>query len=199
VVTRSSGVRRASVEDELERVVLTPHLLKRQVTDVRAEHTRIDGPADFAHHTRPRPRGSDGRAARLRSIHPVRVMARGGVHRTVKSVQRLEATLTRLAIADDAYYERLLSRDSANVEESHLDEKTHALVRLGALVAMDAPSPGYMRTIETARRLGASDDEIIGCLIAVLPALGVARVVSAAPNLGLALGYDVTAALEASD
>jgi hypothetical protein len=30
-----------------------------------------------------------------------------------------------------------------------------------------------------------------------LPVVGVARVVSAAPNLGLALGYDVGAALEA--
>jgi hypothetical protein len=36
----------------------------------------------------------------------------------------------------------------------------------------------------------------VGALIAVMPVVGVARVVSAAPNLGLALGYDVGAALE---
>jgi 4-carboxymuconolactone decarboxylase len=41
-----------------------------------------------------------------------------------------------------------------------------------------------------------SHDEIVGTLIAVLPIVGVPRVVSAAPNLGLALGYDVANALE---
>jgi 4-carboxymuconolactone decarboxylase len=46
---------------------------------------------------------------------------------------------------------------------------------------------------------GASYDEIVGTLIAVMPIVGVARVVSAAPNLGLALGYDVSAALELVD
>jgi alkylhydroperoxidase/carboxymuconolactone decarboxylase family protein YurZ len=113
-------------------------------------------------------------------------------------VDRHETTLARLAIADDAYCETVL-RESSNVAESHLDPKTHALVRLGALVAIDSASPGYMSTLETARRRGASDDEIVGCLIAVLPAIGVARVVSAAPKLALALGFDVTAALEKSE
>jgi len=107
-----------------------------------------------------------------------------------------ETTLTKLAIADDAYYESLLGGESSSVAESHLSEKTHALVRLGALVAIDATAPGYMWTVEFARRHGASDDEIVGCLIAALPAVGVANVVSAAPKLALALGYDVTAALE---
>jgi alkylhydroperoxidase/carboxymuconolactone decarboxylase family protein YurZ len=114
-------------------------------------------------------------------------------------LDRHETTLARLAIADDAYYETLLARDASNVAESHLDPKTHALVRLGALVAMDPASPGYMWTLESARRRGATDEEIVGCLIAVLPAIGVARVVSAAPKLALALGFDVTAALERSE
>jgi 4-carboxymuconolactone decarboxylase len=114
-------------------------------------------------------------------------------------VDRHETTLARLAIADDAYFETLLAQEPTNVTESHLDPKTHALVRLGALVAIDSASPGYMSTLETARRRGASDDEIVGCLIAVLPAIGVARVVSAAPKLALALGFDVTAALEKSE
>jgi len=113
------------------------------------------------------------------------------------TVESHESTLCKLAIADDAYFEALLVRDSANLEASNIDPKSHALVRLGALVAVDAASPSYMAVISLARRCGASDDEIVGCLIAVLPALGVARVVSAAPRLGLALGFDVLAALEA--
>jgi 4-carboxymuconolactone decarboxylase len=111
-------------------------------------------------------------------------------------VDHYETTLTRLAIADDSFYERLLAAEGTNVAESHLDKKTHALVRLGALVAIDSPSPGYMWTVEGARRHGASAEEIVGCLIAALPAVGVPNVVSAAPKLALALGYDITAALE---
>jgi 4-carboxymuconolactone decarboxylase len=114
-------------------------------------------------------------------------------------VESHETTLTKLAIADDAYYETVLSRESYNLAESHLDEKTHALVRLGALVAVNTTSPGYMWTVEAARRHGASEEEIVGCLIAALPAVGVANVISAAPKLALALGYDVTAGLEDSD
>jgi alkylhydroperoxidase/carboxymuconolactone decarboxylase family protein YurZ len=107
-----------------------------------------------------------------------------------------ETTLTKLAIADDSYYEALLAGERSNVSESHLEPKTHALVRLGALIALDTTSPGYMWTVESARRNGASEDEIVGCLIAALPAVGVASVVGAATKLALALGYDVTAALE---
>ena len=113
------------------------------------------------------------------------------------AVESYESTLCKLAIADDAYIEALLVRDTANLEASQLEPKAHALVRLGALVAVDAAAPSYMAVISLARRWGASDDEIVGCLIAVLPSLGVARVVSAAPRLGLALGFDVLAALEA--
>jgi alkylhydroperoxidase/carboxymuconolactone decarboxylase family protein YurZ len=117
----------------------------------------------------------------------------------VVGVDTHETTLARLAIADDAYFEKLLATDASNVAESHLDPKTHALVRIGALIAMDPAPPGYMWTLEAARRRGATDDEVVGCLIAVVRAIGVARVVSAAPKLALALGFDVTAALEESD
>jgi hypothetical protein len=39
----------------------------------------------------------------------------------------------------------------------------------------------------------------VGVLIAVAPTAGLARAVSAAPELALAIGYDVDAALEAID
>jgi alkylhydroperoxidase/carboxymuconolactone decarboxylase family protein YurZ len=105
--------------------------------------------------------------------------------------------LCKVAIADDAYVEEVLSNDRANLAASTLDAKAHALVRLGALIAIDAEAPAYMWTLQAARRAGASDDEIVGCLLAVMPPLGVARIVSAAPKLGLALGFDVASALEA--
>jgi 4-carboxymuconolactone decarboxylase len=113
------------------------------------------------------------------------------------AVKRHETTLCKVAIADDAYVDELLSSDRVNLTASALDAKAHALVRVGALIAIDAETPAYMWTLESARRAGASNDEIVGCLLAVMPTLGVARVVSAAPKLALALGFDVATALEA--
>ena len=77
-----------------------------------------------------------------------------------------------------------------------LDKKTHALVRLGAAFAIDAAPSSYQSTIDLALAAGASVDEIVGTLIAVAPTVGLARVVSAAPELALALGYDLEAAFE---
>jgi alkylhydroperoxidase/carboxymuconolactone decarboxylase family protein YurZ len=107
-----------------------------------------------------------------------------------------EEILRKLSIRDDAYVDVLEGSHRANFAASGLDEKTHALVRLGALIAIDAAPPSYMEVIESARLYGTSDDEIVGALIAAISAVGVTRVVSAAPKLALAIGYDVGAALE---
>jgi 4-carboxymuconolactone decarboxylase len=108
-------------------------------------------------------------------------------------------TLRRLSIRDDAYVASLLKDDTSNVDASGFDRKTHALVQLGALVAIDPAPPSYMRLIDVALECDASPAEIVGTLIAAMPAVGAARVVSAAPKLALALGYDVAAALEELD
>jgi 4-carboxymuconolactone decarboxylase len=44
---------------------------------------------------------------------------------------------------------------------------------------------------------GVTADEIVGALMAVAPITGVARVLAAAPEFALALGYDLDAAFEA--
>jgi hypothetical protein len=66
-------------------------------------------------------------------------------------------------------------------------------------VAIDAAPSSYQSAVEPALAAGAGIDEIVGTLIAVAPTVGMARVVSAAAELALALGYDVDAALEACD
>jgi 4-carboxymuconolactone decarboxylase len=71
-----------------------------------------------------------------------------------------------------------------------------ALARLAAHVALGAPARAYERAVTTAVRSGASPDEMIGVLFAVAPAVGVARVVSAAPKLASAMGFDVDRAIE---
>ena len=108
-------------------------------------------------------------------------------------------TLRKLALRDDRYIDALLSDDRASVSVSGIDPRSLALLRIAALIAIDAAPPSYMSAVEAGLDAGASYDEIVGTLIAVMPIIGVARVVSAAPNLGLALGYDVSAALELVD
>jgi 4-carboxymuconolactone decarboxylase len=71
-----------------------------------------------------------------------------------------------------------------------------ALVRLAAYVALNASAHAYARAVEVAVRSGASPDEMVGVLFAVAPAVGVARVVSAAPKLASAMGFDVDRAIE---
>jgi 4-carboxymuconolactone decarboxylase len=105
-------------------------------------------------------------------------------------------TLRRFAVRDDRYIDSLLGDHRDDASFSGLDPRAHALARMGALVAVDASPAGFMCTVEAALNAGASYEEIVGTLIAVLPVVGIPRVVSAAPNLGLALGYDVSEALE---
>ena len=102
-------------------------------------------------------------------------------------MEAFQETLRKLSVRDDAFVGGLLS-DEAAAKASHLDAKTEALVRIAALVAVDAAPPSYLEAIGAATRANATRDEIVGCLIAVLPAVGIARVVSAAPKVGLALG-----------
>jgi 4-carboxymuconolactone decarboxylase len=107
-----------------------------------------------------------------------------------------QGTLRKLAVRDDRFIDSVLARESAHEALSPVDRRTVALVKLAALVTLDAAPPSYMNVVEEARSGGATAEEIVDVLVALMPIVGVARVVSAAPNLGLALGYDVAAALE---
>jgi 4-carboxymuconolactone decarboxylase len=111
-------------------------------------------------------------------------------------VNDYKVTLRKLAVRDDRYIDALFQTDRASATVSGLDDRCHSLIRIAALVAMNAAPPAYMNSVEAALRAGTSHDEIVGVLIALLPVVGVARVVTATPNLGLALGYDVGEALE---
>ena len=110
-----------------------------------------------------------------------------------------KTTLRRLALRDDGFVESLLADERASARISRIEPGAHALVRVGALIAMNAALPSYMSAVEAARKAGVTHEEVVGTLIAVLPVVGAARVVAAAPNLGLAIGYDVGEALEHLD
>ena len=80
-----------------------------------------------------------------------------------------------------------------------LDARSRSIARVAALVAHDGAVETFDWTIGDALDAGVSADEIVGILLAVAPLVGVARIVSSAPKVGLALGYDLDAALEVPD
>ena len=103
------------------------------------------------------------------------------------AIDRSDEFLARLAENDPGMVERVIGRHVENVEESGLDAKTHALVRIGVLIAVGAPSASFAWQVALAREAGASEDEIAGVLIAASPAAGMPRVVAAAPHVAAAL------------
>ena len=73
-------------------------------------------------------------------------------------------------------------------EVTGLDERTCALVKIAALVALDAPPASYGWQIANAVDVGVTAEDILGVLRAVAPQVGAPRVVAAAPEIMLALG-----------
>lgn len=110
-----------------------------------------------------------------------------------------EDRLLKLALNDERFAESLLGGRDGTAEPSHLDPKTHALVRIGALLAIDAAPSSYQAGVDAALAAGATIDEVVGTIVAVAPTVGLARVVSAAPELALAVGFDVDEALESHE
>jgi 4-carboxymuconolactone decarboxylase len=102
--------------------------------------------------------------------------------------------LRRLATNDERLAEELIG--GAGVACAKLDPRTLALVRLAALVAVGGTLPSYGALADAAVTAGASTAEIVEVLIGVVDIVGLPCVVSAAPDVATALGYDIDEALE---
>jgi 4-carboxymuconolactone decarboxylase len=76
-----------------------------------------------------------------------------------------------------------------------LDPKMLALVRIAGLVAVGGAVPSFGAQADAAIAAGVSDDEMVDVLVGLIPILGLPCVVSAAPRLAMALGYDTEEAL----
>ena len=99
---------------------------------------------------------------------------------------------------DQSYLDGVQSTDRG-AEAARLDARGCSLGRMAALFALDASDSSYGWAASRALASGVTAEEMVELLIALAPVLGSARVVSAAPKLGLALGYDVEADIEGFD
>jgi alkylhydroperoxidase/carboxymuconolactone decarboxylase family protein YurZ len=106
-----------------------------------------------------------------------------------QAVSDVRATLQALATSDNMIGELLRVQES-NIAHSGLDPHTWSLVKLAALVAIDAAPASYIWHITTAQEAGVTAEEMVGVLVALAPTVGIARIVAAAPEIAMGLGIE---------
>ena len=112
------------------------------------------------------------------------------------AVRSVEEAFRRLTIGDAVLISEMGNPADRPLDTMRLDARTETLLRLGALVALDAPPSSYRAAVNEAQVAGARLEDLLAVLMAVAASVGSARVISAAPRIALAAGYDVEAALE---
>lgn len=100
-------------------------------------------------------------------------------------------TLAGLSTGDRGVLAECLGLREQWQEESGLDARSFSLVKIAALVALDAPPASYLWQVANAIDAGVSPGDIAGVLRAVAPQVGGPRVMAAAPEIMIALGLSV--------
>ena len=86
----------------------------------------------------------------------------------------------------------LLTRMTADsLDASSLDAQSLMLVRIAALVAVDAPPASYLLNLEAAGAVGVDEEQVRGILTAIAPIVGTARIASAGGKIVRALGLAI--------
>jgi 4-carboxymuconolactone decarboxylase len=81
-----------------------------------------------------------------------------------------------------------------SITASSLDPDTLMLVRIAALVAVDAPPVSYLLNLGAAGEIGVDADKVRGVLAAVAPIVGTARIASATSKIVEALAVAIEVA-----
>jgi 4-carboxymuconolactone decarboxylase len=102
--------------------------------------------------------------------------------------QDTHEVLTGISIGDVSILDTAIGMRELGREVTGLDARTYALVKIAALIALDAPPASYVWQIGNALDEGVTPEEILGVLRAVAFQVGGPKVVAAAPEIMLALG-----------
>jgi alkylhydroperoxidase/carboxymuconolactone decarboxylase family protein YurZ len=85
----------------------------------------------------------------------------------------------------------LTAMTAASIVESELDPQSLMLVRLAALVAVDAPTESYLLNLGPAAETGLTLESAQAVLVTVAPIVGAPRVLSAVQRIVQALGVAI--------
>ena len=118
------------------------------------------------------------------------------MNQSAATVEPTEDLLRRLTAGEERSLLEVLaltpeSAGSCSAAAAALPPSVRMLVRLAALVALDASTASLRWAVELASCAGADEDQIAGVLVNVGPEVGLPCVVSAAPRLALAIGYEI--------
>lgn len=100
-------------------------------------------------------------------------------------------TLSDISVGNTDILDKAVGLREVNREVSGLDSRTFALVKIAALIALDAPPASYAWQLGNALADGVTPEDILGVLRAIAPQVGGPKVVAAAPEIMVALGLDV--------
>lgn len=103
----------------------------------------------------------------------------------------MRAALAELALGDPELLGKALGLRSDLQQESGLDPRSFALVKIAALIALDAPPASYLWQVGNALDSGVTAEDLIGVLRAIMPQVGLPKIVAAAPELMVALGLSL--------
>ncbi len=108
-----------------------------------------------------------------------------------------EEILRRLTLGDAVFLDGLIGdRDGAG-EGASLDHVGECLAKLGALIVTDGSEMAWQQTVGAALDAGVTPDEVVDTLVVLAPTVGRTRVITVAPKIARAIGFDVESALEA--
>jgi 4-carboxymuconolactone decarboxylase len=100
-------------------------------------------------------------------------------------------TLGALALGDPDLLGEAVELRADWQRRSGLDPRSYALVKVAALIALDAPPASYLWQVANAIEDGATAADLVGVLFAIAPQVGGPRIVAAAPELMVALGLSL--------
>jgi len=104
--------------------------------------------------------------------------------------------LAGISAGDAKFIEDAVGLREAAREVTGLDPATFALVKIAALIALDAPPASYAWQVANALEEGVTPEDIVGVLFAVAPQVGGPRAIAAAAEVTLALGLSLPAVAE---
>lgn len=92
-----------------------------------------------------------------------------------------------MANGDGSVLEALTAMNAVSMERTKLSPGSLILVRLAALIAVDAPVTSYLAHVGPATEVGMTLEQAQDVLVAVAPIVGAPRTLSAAANIMEAL------------
>ncbi len=96
--------------------------------------------------------------------------------------------------AETPVLDTLAEITATSAEHTALPPRELMLVRLTALIAVDAPPASYLANAGAAQDAGVTAEDVQAVLIGVAPVVGTARVVSAGGKILRALGFTIAVA-----